>query len=326
VYLASGNQAFRFTVQGKNASSTGYTLALDYVDLLSEDLLDRLESEYLKVQAKTPVPVGTATAAWFGVFESAGASGGAGTYLNASAVGNYITYTVPVVEAGTYRVRMGIQTKPNKGKFKLAINGLDQGLAQDEYSPSVNYGVRDLGTAYLNSGNQAFKFTVSGKNASSTGYTLAFDYIELIPTTAQETESLQVQAKTPVPAGTATAAWFGVFESAGASGGAGTYFNANAIGNYITYTVPVAQAGAYRVRLGIQTKPNKGMFQLAINGLNIGSAQDEYSPTLGYQVRDLGLVNVSAAGNYAFKFTVTGKNASSTGYTLAFDYIELIPQ
>jgi len=40
----------------------------------------------------------------------------------------------------------------------------------------------------------------------------------------------------------------------------------------------------------------------------------------------LGTVSISAAGNYAFKFTVSGKNASSTGYTLAFDYIELIPQ
>ncbi len=54
------------------------------------------------------------------------------------------------------------------------------------------------------------------------------------------------------------------------SGAAGTYFKANAVGHYITYTVPVAKAGAYRVLLGIQTKPNKGQFQLAINGLNIG--------------------------------------------------------
>ncbi len=129
-----------------------------------------------------------------------------------------------------------------------------------------------------------------------------------------------------MPSGVTASQWFGVFNATAASGGAGTYFNANAVAKFITYTVPVAKAGAYRVRLGIQTKPNKGKFQLAINGLNIDSAQDEYSPTLGYQVRDLGLVNVSAAGNYAFKFTVTGKNASSTGYGLAFDYVELIPQ
>jgi len=53
--------------------------------------------------------------------------------------------------------------------------------AHDEYPPSVSYGVRDLGKVYLNPGNQAFKFSVSGKNVSSTDYTLAFDYIELIP-------------------------------------------------------------------------------------------------------------------------------------------------
>ncbi len=90
--------------------------------------------------------------------------------------------------------------------------------------------------------------------------------------------------------------------------------------------MPVVKAGTYRVKVGVQTKPNKGIYQLAINGLNVGSPQDEYSPALGYQVNDSGLVSFSAAGNYAFKFTVNGKNPSSTGYTLAFDYIELIPQ
>ncbi len=106
---------------------------------------------------------------------------------------------------------------------------------------------------------------------------------------------------------------------------AGTYFNATTVGNYITYTLPVVKAGTYRVRMGIQTKPNKGKFQLAINDLNVGSAQDEYSH-FGIRGERFAASNVSAAGNYAFKFTVTGKNASSTGYTLAFDYIELIPQ
>jgi hypothetical protein len=80
------------------------------------------------------------------------------------------------------------------------------------------------------------------------------------------------------------------------------------------------------VRVGIQTRSNKGIFRLAINGLNVGEPQDEYYPSLTYGVRDLGLVSFSVGGNYAFKFTVIGKNASSSGYTLAFDYIELNPQ
>jgi hypothetical protein len=198
---------------------------------------------------------------------------------------------------------------------------------QDEYTSTIGYGVRDLGTVTLFSGgNKAFKFLVSGKNANSGGYSLGLDYIELIPTNRQETESPKVQSITPVPSGYSSAQWFGVFNNAsGASGGAGTYFNANAVGSYITYTLPVAKSGTYQVRIGTQTKPNKGIFQLIINGLNIGQPQDEYYPSITYGVRDLGSVSISAGGNYAFKFTVVDKNASSTGYTLAFDYIELLP-
>jgi len=135
----------------------------------------------LKVPSITPIPPGYSSAQWFGVFNAPAASGGAGTYFNATAIGNYITYTVPVATAGTYHVRVGVQTKPNKGRFRLLINGTTQGASQDEYTASVGYEVRDLGTVFLNAGNQAFKFRVTGKNASSTGYTLAFDYIELVP-------------------------------------------------------------------------------------------------------------------------------------------------
>jgi hypothetical protein len=160
------------------------------------------ETEKLAVQAITPRPSGVSPAQWSGVFNAAEASGGAGTYFNATAVGNYVTYTVPVAQPGTYRVRVRIQTKPNKGKFQLAINGIKQGFVQDEYSTSVGYAVCDLGTvAFLTAGNEAFKFSVAGKNSSSSGYTLAFDYIELIPTTRSETESLNVQSKN------ATAQW-----------------------------------------------------------------------------------------------------------------------
>jgi hypothetical protein len=142
---------------------------------------NRLETESLKVAAKTPPPNGITPAQWFGVFNATAASGGAGTYFNANAPRQLIIYTVPVAMPGTYHVKVGVQTKPNKGTFQLAINGVSQGAVQDEYNASVGYAVRGLGTVYLNSGNQAFKFTVAGKNASSTGYTLAFDYIELVP-------------------------------------------------------------------------------------------------------------------------------------------------
>ena len=157
-----------------------HVLAFDGNSLLS-DATERSETESLRVQSITPVPSGKSPLQWFGVFNNSALSDGAGTYFNATSPGQFITYTMPVAKAGTYHVKVGAQTKPDKGKFRLAINGVSQGAVQDEYNASVGYALRDLGTVYLNSGNQVFKFTVAGKNASSTGYTLAFDYIELVP-------------------------------------------------------------------------------------------------------------------------------------------------
>ena len=81
--------------------------------------------------------------------------------------------------------------------------------------------------------------------------------------------------------------------------------------------------GTCDVKMGIQTRKDKGILQLAIAGVNQGMPQDEYSPTIGYEVRDLGTVTFIGAGNQAFQFVVTGHNPSSIGYTLAFDYIDL---
>jgi hypothetical protein len=108
-----------------------------------------------------------------------------------------------------------------------------------------------------------------------------------------------------------------------ASGGAYALLKATVPGDFVTYRVPVVAAGTYDVKVGIQTRNDKGIFQLAIAGVIQGTPQDEYSPTIGYEVRDLGTVTFTSAGNEAFQFVVTGRNPSSRGYTLAFDYIDL---
>jgi hypothetical protein len=144
-------------------------------------------------------------------------------------------------------VRVGIH-KPNKGKFQVAINGVNLGQPQDEYYPSVTYVVRDLGTvSFPTAGSYAVKFTVTGKNASSSGYTLAFDYIELIPTNRFETETLQVASKTPPPSGVSPAQWSGASNDPAAA--AETHIS-TCNSNYITYTVPYGPR-TYRVRVRI---------------------------------------------------------------------------
>src|SRR5216683_5823334 len=99
--------------------------------------------------------------------------------------------------------------------------------------------------------------------------------------------------------------------------------DATAVGDSITLTMNVAAAGIYDVKVSMKDLNTRGIWQLAANGANVGGAQDEYQATGSgaFIVTDLGNFNFSAAGNYSFKFAVTGKNAASSGYSISFDTI-----
>jgi hypothetical protein len=108
--------------------------------------------------------------------------------------------------------------------------------------------------------------------------------------------------------------------------GVGTVFYAPGAGANLSFTVKVANAGTYRVRVSGNKGPNRGSWQLAVDGANVGPVAGEYSATVGFVEYDLGTASIPATGNHTFKFTVTGKNASSTAFFVSFDYIRLIPQ
>ena len=116
------------------------------------------------------------------------------------------------------------------------------------------------------------------------------------------------------------------------SGGEAGILDSNAVGDYLIYTVPNVQAGIYNVKVGVKKFPARGIVQLFIQpaggggGSNVGSAQDQYAATDTFTEVDLGTWTPGSNGNKWFKFSVTGKNASSTGYSMCFDYIKLTPQ
>ncbi len=76
------------------------------------------------------------------LFSDTNTSGGAGTLLANAGVGAFVTYTVPVSQAGTYTVKVRVKTNYNRGIFRLAVGGVNQGAPQDEYSSAVKYGFR----------------------------------------------------------------------------------------------------------------------------------------------------------------------------------------
>ena len=120
--------------------------------------------------------------------------------------------------------------------------------------------------------------------------------------------------------------------TATSAAGAGVILDSTAAGNYINFLVPDVSARKYDVRVGVKTINTRGIFQMAIgqagnnSPTNTGAPQDLYSASAAYVELDLGAWTPATNSDKWFWITVTGKNASSTGYTLAFDYILLLPE
>ncbi len=110
------------------------------------------------------------------------------------------------------------------------------------------------------------------------------------------------------------------------SGTQGTILEANAAGDFVTYTVNVPQARTYDVRVRQKTFNNRGTWQLSIDGANRGAPIDGFSANPVFTEVDLGTVAFTTAGNKAFRFTLVRKNAGSAGWWTALDYIRLVPQ
>ncbi len=118
------------------------------------------------------------------------------------------------------------------------------------------------------------------------------------------------------------------------SNGGGTILDSTASGQYVTYLVPAIAAGSYDIRVGVKNLNTRGIWQLAIGQAgnfansenNLGTAQDGYAAFTTFKELDLGTWTPASTGDKWFRFMITGKNASSTGFTECFDYIKVIPR
>jgi hypothetical protein len=101
------------------------------------------------------------------------------------AVNSYIEFTLSGIPAGSYGIAMYFKTNTNRGINRASLDGATIGTACDEYASTMKYQVAcSFGTATLATGDHRLRFTVTGKNASSTGYTMTIDKIVLTPSTS----------------------------------------------------------------------------------------------------------------------------------------------
>ena len=176
-------------------------------------------------------------------------------------------------------------------------------------------------------GNSAFVgFTAGTGGSTATQEILTWTYSASGTTTAPKTP---VVYQTANLAAVSSGPTFRQFTYASFPDTTGTILDATAAGQSVTMTLSVANAGTYDIKISTKLLNTRGAYQLAINGANVGALVDQYNASSSagvYATQDLGNFNFAAAGSYSFKFTVAGKNAASTGFSIAFDDITLTPQ
>jgi predicted RecA/RadA family phage recombinase len=146
-------------------------------------------------------------------------------------------------------------------------------------------------------------------------------------TSTSKASSIQFETESSVVFGASVSSGptYRIFTWSGFTDGSGTTLDGTAIGQFVTITLNIPQAGTYDIRYATKKYFSRGIVQLSLNGTNVGPAEDQYAASDAWQEIDLGTVTLGA-GNQQLKFSTTGKNASSSGFTQAYDYIKLIPQ
>jgi hypothetical protein len=113
---------------------------------------------------------------------------------------------------------------------------------------------------------------------------------------------------------------------AGFPDGLGTLLEASKAGDNVTFTLNLAQAGTYDMHVTTKNFNIRGVWQASVDGVNVGTPVDEYSPGEKYADNDVGTVRFNSAGQHKIKFTVTGRNPASQGWLLSFDTLSFAPR
>ena len=298
-FKSPGDKEFRFSIVGQNPNSSGRNLVCDYIDLVPY-----FEAEELAVE-KNSAPYATV--------RDPKLSGGSGILFKAKRVGDYLTYAVPIANAGIYNIRLKTGVTGTEASVQLFIDGVRQGYPEQANNDAAD--LLDFGSVkFENAGDKSFKFQIAERGGKGPGYEFLFDDLELVPATQLEAEALLARADESLKR----------IDDQTLSGQAGFLFNPDAPESSVAYTVPIAVAGTYDLKVGVRTGKRSGVVQLSIDGVNQGGANDTYSAGLDYKVLDLGRVTFTEAGEKTFRFVVTGQNEQSKGFQFTLDYVGLV--
>jgi hypothetical protein len=107
----------------------------------------------------------------------------AGKYTKAplAGVSSWVEYLLDIPVTGTFRVKVRMATGPDRGRWRLQVDGMDASMEMDGYAAQPGNTEVDLGEVKIDStaAQKHFRFLVTGKGASSSGYVVAMDAFAL---------------------------------------------------------------------------------------------------------------------------------------------------
>ena len=246
------------------------------------------------------------------------ASGGVHVHVKSKALGEWVEFSINAPSAGTYDIVSHVRKRNNSAIWQLSVGGVNVGLPQDFYFAGNDWVDIQFGTATLTAGTNILRFQNTGKNTASYNYMAYFDSFTLLPTTNseqfEEVENLTTTASVSIVNISQTSA----------SNGLCKHVKSKAVNEWFEMTVDVDQAGSYDIIMGVRERFNAGIWQMSIDGSNLGSPIDMYTGSQNWTEYVFGTLNLSA-GTHTFRLTTTGKNSSSSNYMGYFDTLILSP-
>jgi len=352
-----------FTNAGKNASSTRYTFAIDF--LLVIPIEDYTSTEDIDLSRYTDVTRINAKANYFAEAESLTSnivggvskqeknilSGGAQLFWQNKTVGKTVTLTLGAPRAGSYTVYVSYMRAADFGIVQAAVNGMSLGSETDLFytnavdkNPVIVDNLTYLGVINLKEGyNNTISFTITGKNASSKGYYLGVDYILLIPagesldltvyenaerTLTDETRKYEAE-EFAVAKWSSSKAPITQSNKSDRSGGKELLYTSSKVDEYVTFNIPAGKNGRYAIYVSYIRSYDFGIFDVAVNGMTVKKSVDLFNTTEKVQehakLELIAVTELIAGYENTLTFTVAGKNASSGNHFLGIDYFVVVP-
>ncbi len=296
--LGAGTKKFRFTATGKNAASSSYKIGVDTITLIPVSVAPEatVTGNGVTIFNGDTTPE-TADLTDFGATDVAtGTVQKDFSILNTGTAALTVSGAAATGDFGVLTAPPGSIAAGGNGTFTIAFNPTAAGLRAGTVSFNTNdanndpfvFSVQGTGTAFAAIVNDANSLTISGSSGD---------------VSATVTDAL-------------------------ASNGNFVRYDGNAIGDFITFDVPVPASDTYQISARFNNNTTRGIYQLAVNNgsgfVDLGLPQDLYTETFTFASVDFGSVALTN-GTRQFRFTAVGQNEFASAFKIGVDTITLTP-